>query len=84
MEQGSWFCPLGLWPLKGPIVTTWMGESALILGQPESPSLKEAKRFVEVLPFRLCVAQDDSVSHILWSVYFLDNISCVLCMAMYT
>lgn len=73
MEQGNWFCPLGLWPLKGPIVTTWKGESALILGQPESPSLKETERFVEVLPRRLCVAQDDSASHTFWSVYFLDT-----------
>ena len=61
--QGSWFCPLGLWPLKGPIVTTWKGESALILGQPESPSYREAERFVEVLPCRLCVARNDGLFH---------------------
>lgn len=42
VEKGSWLCPLGLWPLKGPIVTTWKGGSALIPGQPESTSYKEA------------------------------------------
>lgn len=42
VEKGNWFCPLGLWPLKGPIVTTWKRGSALIPGQPESPSYKEA------------------------------------------
>lgn len=88
--QGSWFCPLGLWPLKGPIVTTWKGESALILGQPESPSYKEAERFVEVLPCRLCVARDDGLFHNSLVRLFFGYSSlkymyaCVLHMGMYT
>lgn len=72
VEQGSQFWPLGLWPLKGPIVTTWKGGLCPDPGSARETFLQRSRKVCKALPCRLCVAQNSRPFPQPWPFYFLD------------
>lgn len=82
VEQGSRFCCLGLWPLKGPIVTTWKGGLWPDLESAREPFLQGCRK---VCTCRLCVTHNGNSFLQPWSIYFFRHFSlryvcaCVLC-----